>query len=223
MPDTEDRPGSPPDDARRIFDGIGATYERAGALMSFGQDARWRARLVSLLDAHGDDVVLDVATGTGLVAREIGARYGCAVIAVDRSDDMLRAASLRDGHLSLVRARAERLPFADGSFDHATFTYLLRYVDEPAAVLREVARVVRPGGRIVALDFGVPPHPLLRLLWRAYTSVGLPLIGRAISSRWASVGAFLRGSIERYARDHVDVATVWRDAGLADVEVTRMS
>src|SRR5882762_9443519 len=209
-------PSSPPDDARRIFSGIGATYEKAGGLLSFGQDARWRARLVRSVRAHPDDVVLDVATGTGLVARAISERYGCDVVGLDRSADMLSAAAARDGRIPLVRARAESLPFADCSFDHLTFTYLMRYVDDPAATMRELARVVRPGGRIVALDFGVPPNPVLRALWLIYTRIGLPVIGRVISRRWAGVGAFLRGSIERFNAAHSQhaVESYWRDAGL---------
>ena len=218
-------PSSPPDDARRIFSGIGATYEKAGALLSFGQDARWRAKLISLVRADPQDVVLDVATGTGLVARALRARYGCEVVGLDRSADMLSAAAARDGHIPLVRARAESLPFADESFDHVTFTYLLRYVDDPAYVMRELARVVRPGGRIAALDFGVPANPILRALWRAYTTIGLPLIGRAISARWASVGAFLRGSIERFDREHEasEIERFWSRAGLSEMRVDRMS
>ncbi len=218
-------PSSPPDDARRIFSGIGATYEKAGALLSFGQDARWRARLVDSVRAEPSDVVLDVATGTGLVARALRVQYGCDVVGLDRSADMLGAALALDGHIPLVRGRAESLPFGDESFDHLTFTYLLRYVDDPAAVLRELARVVRPGGRIVALDFGVPPNPILRTMWRAYTSIGLPMIGRAISQQWASVGAFLRGSIELFDAAHPvnNVEQCWRAAGLSDVRVTRMS
>src|SRR5687767_14584671 len=136
-------PSSPPDDARRIFQEIGATYERAGAVLSFGQDARWRARLVQSVRASPDDVVLDVATGTGLVARALHERYACEIVGLDRSADMLGAAAARNGHIPLVRGRAESLPFPDESFDHLTFTYLLRYVDDPAAVLRELARVVR--------------------------------------------------------------------------------
>ena len=218
-------PSSPPDDARRIFAGIGATYEKAGALLSFGQDARWRARLVESVQAAPDDVVLDVATGTGLVARALRVQYGCEVVGLDRSADMLGTAMARNGHIPLVRGRAESLPFPDESFDHVTFTYLLRYVDDPAAVMRELARVVRPGGRIAALDFGVPASPVLRALWRVYTSVGLPLIGRLISEQWASVGAFLRGSIERFDRDHggSSVERDWRNAGLKDVRVERMT
>src|SRR4029077_3042872 len=218
-------PSSRPDDARRIFSGIGATYEKAGALLSVGQDARWRAHLVDALRAEPGDVVLDVATGTGLVARAVSERYGCAVVGLDLSADMLSAAAARNGHIALVRARAESLPFADESFDHLTFTYLLRYVDDPAATMRELARVVRAGGRIVALDFGVPPNPVLRALWQMYTAIGLPIVGRAISERWASVGAFLRGSIERFDAAHSQraVERYWRDAGLLDVRVTGMS
>src|SRR2546423_766563 len=218
-------PSSPPDDARRIFSGIGATYEKAGALLSFGQDARWRARLVDSVRAAPGDVVLDVATGTGLVAWAVSERYGCDVVGLDRSGDMLSAAVARNGHIPLVLARAESLPFPDDSFDHLTFTYLLRYVDDPAATMRELARVVRPGGRIAALDFGVPPNPILRTMWRAYTTVGLPLIGRVISRQWAGVGAFLRGSIEKFNAAHSEHAVdrYWRDAGLVDVRVSHMS
>jgi len=217
-------PASPPDDARRIFSGIGATYEKAGALLSFGQDARWRAKLISLVRASPQDVVLDVATGTGLVARALCEEYGCQVVGLDQSADMLSAAAARDGHIPLVRARAESLPFADDSFDHVTFTYLLRYVDDPAYVIRELARVIRPGGRIVALDFGVPANVTIRGLWRGYTSIGLPIIGRTISEQWAGVGAFLRGSIERFGREHQgDLERYWREAGLNDVETARMS
>ena len=218
-------PSSRPDDARRIFSGIGATYERAGALLSFGQDARWRERLVSVLDAGPDDAVLDVATGTGLVARAISERYGCRVVGLDRSADMLSAAAARDGHIPLIRARAESLPFPDDSFDHLTFTYLMRYVDDPCAVIRELARVVRPGGRIAALDFGVPANPLVRVLWRIHTRIGLPTLGLTISQQWAGVGAFLGPSIERFDRTYraSDVERYWKEAGLTDVRVMPMS
>ena len=138
---------------------------------------------------------------------------------------MLARAASRNGHLpGLVRGRAERLPFADASFDHVTFTYLLRYVDDPAATLRELARVLRPGGRLAALEFGVPRGPLYPL-WLLHTRVGLPLLGRLFSARWSAVGAFLGPSIDRFYRDHPEseIEGYWRDAGLVDVTSRRMS
>ena len=217
-------PSTPSADAPRIFSGIADTYDRVGAILSFGQDPRWRHALVASVAAAPSDVVLDVATGTGMVARELGSRYGCRVVGLDQSADMLRTAVERDGHVPLVRARAERLPFPDESFDHLTFTYLLRYVDDPAATMRELARVVRPGGRIAMLEFGVPSGPPL-WAWRLWTRVGLPVLGRLVSKRWSDVGAFLGPSIERFYAAHPqdEVERSWRDAGMRDLRVARMS
>jgi demethylmenaquinone methyltransferase/2-methoxy-6-polyprenyl-1,4-benzoquinol methylase len=214
----------PSADAARIFVGIGSSYERVGALMSLGQDAAWRRALVERIDATRDEVVLDVATGTGLVARALTERYGCRVVGLDRSRDMLAAAVTQNGHIPLVHGRAERLPFGDATFDHVTFTYLLRYVDDPAATMRELARVVRPGGRVAMLEFGVP-RGLLLLGWRAYTRLVLPLIGRLASPRWREIGAFLGPNIERFYRAHslAEIERAWRDAGLSNIETRRMS
>src|SRR2546428_11705431 len=103
-------PSSRADDARRIFSGIGATYERAGALLSFGQDARWRERLVSLLGAGSDDAGLDVATGARLVARALAERDRCQVVGLHRSADMLWGAAPRPGHTPPVPAPAQSFP-----------------------------------------------------------------------------------------------------------------
>lgn len=219
-------PRSPSVDAPRIFTGIARSYDRAGALFSFGQDPRWRHALVAEVRADPDDVVLDVATGTGLVAVELARRYGSRVVGLDRSADMLTEASRRNGLIAaLVNARAERLPFADATFDHVTFTYLLRYVDDPAGTIHELARVLKPGGRLAALEFGVPRSPLAFALWRLYTRVVMPLAGRLISRRWRDVNEFLGPSIERFYRAHPqrEVERYWRDAGLADVRARRMS
>lgn len=219
-------PRSPSTDAPRIFTGIAASYDRVGALFSFGQDPRWRHALVTEVGADVDDVVLDVATGTGLVAVELARRYRCRVVGIDRSADMLAQASRRDGLIAaLVNARAERLPFADATFDHVTFTYLLRYVDDPAATVRELARVLKPNGRLAALEFGVPSSPLALGLWRLYTRLVMPLLGRLFSRRWREVNAFLGPSIERFYRAHPqrEVERYWRDAGLGEVRSRRMS
>jgi len=212
-------------DAERIFTGIAVSYDRVATILSLGQDPRWRRALVDAIDARPSDRVLDVATGTGMVAQALHDRYGCAVVGLDQSADMLRVARTREGVFEeLVEARAERLPFADAAFDHLTFTYLLRYVDDPAATMRELARVVKPGGRVAMVEFGVPAGGW-RLLWWAYTRVGLPVAGRVVSSKWFGVGAFLGPSIERFYAWHplAAIERYWREAGLDEVRTQRMS
>src|SRR3954470_5806468 len=181
--------------ALELFAGLPRHYDRVAAVLSFGQDPRWRRTMVQAVKADADDRILDVATGTGLVAEALVRRYGWAVVGLDQSTAMLDAARARladdaelDGRVSLVAGEAERLPFADGEFDHLTFTYLLRYVDDPAATLRELARVVRPGGRVASLEFAVPPSRLWRALWVLYTRVGLPVLGRLVSREWSETG-----------------------------------
>lgn len=163
------------------------------------------------------DLVLDVATGTGLVARAIRERAQCHVIGVDLTPGML-AAGRSDG-MRLVLARAEQLPFPDGRFDRLTFTYLLRYVDDPAATLRELARVVRPGGRIASLEFHRPRRAHLRLGWWLYTRLALPVLGRLVSPDWSRVGAFLGRSIDAfYDRYPLEAQeAMWSAAGLEHV------
>ena len=213
------------DDPERIFTGIGASYDRAATVLSLGQDPRWRRALVEAIDARPADRVLDVATGTGMVATALRARYGCVIVGLDQSPDMLRLARTREGvYEGIVQGRAEKLPFPDASFDHLSFAYLLRYVDDPAATMRELARVVKPGGRVAMVEFGLP-RGLWRPLWWLYTRVGLRLGGRLFSARWSAVGAFLGPSIERfYGRNPLpDIERHWREAGLGDVQTRRMS
>jgi demethylmenaquinone methyltransferase/2-methoxy-6-polyprenyl-1,4-benzoquinol methylase len=210
-------------DARELFAPIGPSYDRVGALLSFGQDPRWRRFLVSRLPRDGGHV-LDVATGTGLVAAELR-RHGFRVTGVDQSPEMLAGAHRRFGdEVELVEASAESLPFGDASFDHLTFTYLLRYVDDPGATLAELARVVRPGGVVASLEFGVP-EGIARPAWELYVRTGLPLAGRLLRNGWREVGDFLGGSIRsfwhRYPQERQ--LELWRAAGIADVEVRRLS
>src|SRR6266511_1635498 len=141
---------------------------------------------------------------------------------VARRRVMLAAATKR---IRLVEARAEELPFDDESFDALTFTYLLRYVDDPGATLRELARVVRPGGTIASLEFGLPAGAVPRALWELYTGIGLPLTGRVIGSGWREAGDFLRRSIlDFYERLPFDrQLSLWREAGVEDVRLRRLS
>jgi demethylmenaquinone methyltransferase/2-methoxy-6-polyprenyl-1,4-benzoquinol methylase len=168
--------------------------------------------------------VLDVATGTGLVAEQLLGR-GFRVTGLDQSPEMLAVARGRlEGRAALVEASAEKLPFHDGSFDHLTFTYLLRYVDDPAATLVELARAVRSGGTMAMLEFGVPRLPW-RLPWELWVRAGLPLAGRFLSPGWHTVGRFLGGSIVDFWGRHPEAGLVelWRAAGLTDVRLRRLS
>ena len=216
--------------ARRLFAPLGATYDRYSALLSLGQDPRWRRFLVSRVQVGPDDTVLDVATGTAAVAIELVRRTGCSVVGLDQSPEMLAeartrvaAAGLAD-RIELVEGTADDLPFEDASFDGLTFTYLLRYVDEPTRTLRELARVVRPGGSIASLEFGVP-EGLWRGAWELYVRAGLPLAGRAISPGWGEVGRFLGPSIRGFATEHPPerLLALWRDAGVEDARMRRLT
>ncbi len=218
--------------ALELFAPLPRHYDRVAAVLSFGQDPRWRRAMVAAVDASATDRVLDVATGTGLVAQELVKRYECEVVGLDQSPQMLAGAGARIAgderlaqQVSLVRGEAERLPFRDGEFDHLTFTYLMRYVDDPGATMTELARVVKPGGRIASLEFAVPGNPIWRWLWRLYTRVGLPTLGRAVSREWAQTGRFLASSIpsfyERYPIDRV--VELWEAAGIVDVHAHPMS
>jgi demethylmenaquinone methyltransferase / 2-methoxy-6-polyprenyl-1,4-benzoquinol methylase len=219
--------------ALALFAGLDRRYDLLSALLSLGQDPRWRRTMVAAVEARPDDHVLDVATGTGMVARALVERYRCAVVGIDQSRDMLagarRALVARPdlaARIELLQGEAERLPFADAEFDHLTFTYLLRYVDDPGATLTELARVVKPGGRIAALDFGLPDPPLWRPLWRLYTRLVLPAAGRLFGSEdWFEVGRFLGPNIEElYARWPLErQEELWRAAGIGAVKVRRMS
>jgi demethylmenaquinone methyltransferase/2-methoxy-6-polyprenyl-1,4-benzoquinol methylase len=212
--------------ARQLFAPLGPTYDRYARLLSFGQDPRWRRFLVSRVEAGPSDTVVDVATGTGAVATELVRAKRCAVVGVDQSPEMLAEARRRvPPEVRLVEGTAERLPFSDGSFDALTFTYLLRYVDDPGATLCELARVVRPGGTVAGLEFGIPANMVARALWRAYTRVGLPLAGRLVARGWAEVGDFLGPSIEEFWVRHPAerLLGLWRDAGVEEVQQRRLS
>jgi demethylmenaquinone methyltransferase / 2-methoxy-6-polyprenyl-1,4-benzoquinol methylase len=207
---------------RELFAPLGPTYDRVGAALSLGQDPLGRRFLVSRLPRDGH--VLDVATGTGLVAAELR-RRGFGVTGVDLSPEMLAVAHRRFGdEVELINASAEALPLASASFDHLTVTHVLRYVADPGATLAELARVVRPGGFVAALEFGVPEGPA-RPLWDLYVRTVLPLAGRLLGHGWREVGDFLGGSIRDFWERHPLERQLewWHAAGLQGVEARRLS
>jgi demethylmenaquinone methyltransferase/2-methoxy-6-polyprenyl-1,4-benzoquinol methylase len=217
--------------ARDLFAPLGPTYDRYARLLSFGQDPRWRRFMVSRLPVGTGHVVADVATGTAAVALELVRQKGCEVVGVDQSPEMLAEARRRlllAGEMKrvrLVEASAQELPFEDESFDGLTGAYLLRYLDDLPAGLRELARVLRPGATAALLDFGIPPGPLPRAAWNLYVDAGLPLLGRVISPGWHEVGRFLGDSIrafdERWPPQRLLAA--WHEVGFEEIAARRLS
>jgi demethylmenaquinone methyltransferase / 2-methoxy-6-polyprenyl-1,4-benzoquinol methylase len=213
--------------ALELFAPLGPTYDRYARLLSFGQDPRWRRFLVSRLDVGAEERVLDVATGTAAVAIELSRRTGCRVVGLDQSAEMLAEGRRRvaeaglDDRIELVEGQAEELPFGDESFDGLTFTYLLRYVEDPVATLVELARVVRSGGTIAMLEFGLP-RGLARPAWELWVRAGLPVAGALISPGWREVGSFLGPSIRGFHQRY-DLPSLWRSAGIEDVQEQRLS
>jgi demethylmenaquinone methyltransferase/2-methoxy-6-polyprenyl-1,4-benzoquinol methylase len=212
-----------------LFAGIASQYERMGAILSLGQDQRWRRFLVSRTSAAPRAWVLDAAAGTQLVSRELAVRKNVRVVALDQSEPMLRAgwepARLpgSDPEVVPLLGRAERLPFPDATFDSVTFTYLLRYVDDPAGTVAELTRVLKPDGSIAMLEFHVPDARLAHLGWWAYTRALLPLLGAVASPAWARTASFLGPSISRFAADHPleDWIDWFRQAGVDRVRIRR--
>jgi len=216
--------------ARELFAPLGPTYDRYARLLSFGQDPRWRSFLVSRIPPDASRV-LDVASGTAAVAIELArAETGRTITGVDQSSEMLAAGRARveraglSDRIDLREANAEALPFGDAEFDALTFTYLFRYVDDVPATLRELVRVVRPGGTVAMLEFGLP-RGAWRPLWELYVRAGLPAAGAVVSPGWREVGRFLgpsiRGFWERWPESRL--LDAWREAGVAGVDSRRLS
>ena len=177
--------------------------------------------MVGALDIGPGSRVLDVAAGTGSITRQLQAR-GFEVISLDQSSEMIRVAK-QQGAVTVL-ATAERLPFADGVFDGVTFGYLLRYVDDVPRALEELVRVVRPGGALGMVEFGLPAGGW-RPAWWVYTRMLLPASGAVIRSGWGTVGRFLGPSIDAFGRRYPPdrLAAEWRAAGMGEVRLWRMS
>ena len=218
--------------AQQLFTPLPARYDRLAEVLSMGQNGRWRRAMIDRITIGAPGTVLDVASGTAGVAIQLARRTTGDVVGVDLTMAMLSqgrenvgAAGLRD-RVRLAAARAEQLPFPDRTFDALTFTYLLRYVDDPKETLRELARVVKPGATVASLDFFVPPNPFWRFMWWLYTRLVLPVAGLLTGGRdWFRVGQFLgpniSGHYRRYPLSWTEDA--WRAAGFEDVGSRPMS
>jgi demethylmenaquinone methyltransferase / 2-methoxy-6-polyprenyl-1,4-benzoquinol methylase len=217
--------------ARALFSGLPNRYDLLAEVLSLGQNRRWRRAMVDRIVPTRPRRLLDVATGTAGVALRLTEQTDGFVTGLDLTEAMLRrgqanvAASAADGRVELLAGRAEELPFPDAAFDAVTFTYLLRYVADPAATLRELTRVLKPGSPMASLDFLVPRHSFWRWSWWLYTRLVLPVAGSVGGRDWVAVGRFLGPNISAHYRRYPLGWTVhaWRDAGMTDIGVREMS
>jgi demethylmenaquinone methyltransferase / 2-methoxy-6-polyprenyl-1,4-benzoquinol methylase len=169
-----------PREVAAMFDGVARRYDLTNTVLSAGLDRHWRTRTRQCLELGPGDRVLDLAAGTGVSTAELR-RSGASAIACDFSLGMLRAGRRRRG-VTFVAGDAMQLPFADGRFDAATISFGLRNVTDPRAALREMARVVRPGGRLVVCEFSRPTFAPFRVVYLNYLMRLLPRVARRVAS-----------------------------------------
>jgi demethylmenaquinone methyltransferase/2-methoxy-6-polyprenyl-1,4-benzoquinol methylase len=197
-----------PHEVARMFDDVARRYDITNTVLSFGQDRHWRRRTRQVLQLQPGERVLDLAAGTGVSTVEL-ARGGVTAVACDFSLGMLRAgrANRHRRDVPFVAGDATRLPFADGAFDAAVISFGLRNVSDVPRALREMARVVRPGGRLVVCEFSRPTWRPFRALYLNYLMRALPWVARRVSSN-ADAYVYLAESIRAWPAQDALAATV---------------
>jgi demethylmenaquinone methyltransferase/2-methoxy-6-polyprenyl-1,4-benzoquinol methylase len=201
-----------------MFDAIASRYDLVNRVISLGIDQSWRRKTVEALLLEGADRALDLATGTADLALAIAARYpGVKVVGVDPSPKMLAvgdekvARAALEARVSLEMGDAQSLQFADASFDAVSMAFGIRNVPDRPKALREMARVVRPGGRVAILELAEPTTPILGSLARFHIHTLVPAIGAALSG--SREYRYLERSIAAFP-DRAVFAELLREAGL---------
>ena len=212
-----------------MFDAIAPRYDFLNHLLSAGIDRHWRSRAIRSLRLTGRERVLDLCTGTAdlAIAARLARPPAARVVGVDFAGAMLaigaqkiRRAGLSGG-IALARGDAMRIPVADASVDAVAIGFGIRNVEEPELALREVARVLKPGGRLVVLEFAVPTTPLFRAVYLSYFRHILPRIGRAVSRHDAAYG-YLPASVGAFASPDA-FTNLLRNIGFCDVSADPMT
>ena len=211
-----------------MFSSIARRYDLLNHVLSLNVDRGWRRALVEMSGVGAGGEVLDVATGTGDVAIEFARRSPAhRIVGLDRSAGMLDVArdkigQLRlEGRIEVIEGDALDLPFGDGSFDAVTIAFGLRNLPDYAAGVREMARVLKPGGRLLVLEFFPPTSGAFLQLYRLYLKTVLPVVGRALSGSKEAYD-YLSSSIQGFA-SHDEVRRFFTDAGLPDVRRKKLT
>ena len=210
---------------RTLFSGVPSEYDVLLSLLSFAQDRKWRARVVGSARTRNDDRVLDVATGTGLLAADFARTLTGEgfVVGVDLTLSMLKTARERlrsknvEERVDWVLARAENLPFKDESFRSASISLALRNVSDAEKTFREMSRTTDSGGTVISLDFTRPPNYIFKIFYYDYLLGLFPLFGRLVSRAWGRTLAYLGRSILR-ARTGEQIANILANEGLTDAK-----
>ncbi|WP_425569920.1 demethylmenaquinone methyltransferase [Rhodococcus olei] len=196
-----------------MFDGVAERYDLTNTVLSFGRDRYWRTATRAALDLRPGERVLDLAAGTGVSTVELG-RSGAWVVATDFSKGMLHAGASR--RVPMVAGDAMALPYADAVFDAATISFGLRNVSDFEAGLREIARVTKPGGRLVVSEFSTPTFGPFRTVYMNYLMRALPRVAQAVSSN-PDAYVYLAESIRAWPSQE-DLARAIQAAGWTDVQ-----
>jgi len=208
---------------RSLFSGVPLEYDILLGLLSFAQDRRWRAYVVDRIRSTGSERILDVATGTGLLAADfarIVSRDGF-VVGVDLTLSMLRTARWRlkaarvGDRVDWILARAENLPFRNDCFGSASISLALRNVSSAESTFREMSRATVPGGVVISLDFARPRNRIFQVFYYDYLLGLFPFFGRMVSEAWGRTLSYLGRSILR-ARTGAQIADLMREQGIVD-------
>ncbi|HEX6869869.1 MAG TPA: demethylmenaquinone methyltransferase [Micromonosporaceae bacterium] len=203
-----------PHEVAAMFDGVAAAYDRTNTVLSFGQDRLWRRATREALDLRPGQRCLDLAAGTGVSAEELG-RSGAYVVGADLSLGMLRVGHRVRPTVPLLAADALALPFADATFDAVTISFGLRNIVDTKGALAELARVTRPGGRLVVCEFSAPVNAAFRRVYLGYLMRALPAVARRVSSN-PDAYVYLAESIRAWPRQ-AELATVIGSSGWGSV------
>jgi demethylmenaquinone methyltransferase/2-methoxy-6-polyprenyl-1,4-benzoquinol methylase len=210
-------------EVHRMFDRISRRYDLLNRILSLGLDRRWRRQAVAQISPGHEQIVLDLACGTCDIAIEAATRRRCRVIALDMAEEMLAlgtakvAAAGLDANVSLGRADGHNLPLPDAAVDAAIIAFGIRNMADVELCLRELARVARPGGKLVVLEFSLPSNRLMRFFHLAYIRYVVPVLGRLLSGD-ASAYTYLNKTIETFPYGEA-FCRLMATAGWRDVSV----